>query len=253
MSEPGRSHQSVRTSVGVQTRGSPRMPRPESIRAWLQGTLYAVLAVASGAALGGCTYSSGELLYFLGVGRGQKVEAKFRLADGPIMILIDDAAQRVDWPLATRYLFDDLAQELLKHRAARKIIPLRTVDHLRQSILEFQKRGCREVGELGGAEQVLWISVREFSAEEQVEDITVAAFFSATVKVINVLEKLNPSRVRLWPSSPRGYVITANMTGSEVALAKSKDAIAKELAGRLAVETAKVFYDHRLGDFEREK
>ncbi len=225
----------------------------KSRRRLLQGVFCALLAVASGAALGGCTYSGGEMLYFLGLGRGEKVEAKFQLADGPIMILIDDAAQRVDWPMATRHLFDDLAQELLKNQAAGKIIPLETVDHLRQSILDFQKRGCREIGELGGADQVLWISVRGFSAEEQVEDITVAAYFSVTLKVINVHEKLNRSRVRLWPSSPRGYAVTANMTGSEVGLAKTKDAIAKELAGRLAVETAKVFYDHRLGVFEREQ
>lgn len=227
--------------------------RPQNTRALLQGTICAVLAVATGTPLGGCTYSGGELLYFLGVGQGQKVEAKFQLTDGPIMILIDDAAQRVDRPIATRHLFDDLAQELLKNGAARKIIPLQTLDHLRQSVSDLHKRGCREVGELGGAEQVLWISVRDFSAEEQIEDVSAAAYFSVTVKVINVLEKRNPSRVRLWPSSPRGYVVTANMAGSEVALARAKNAIAKELAGRLAVETARLFYDHRLGDLERQK
>ena len=47
-----------------------------------------MLMVLSCLSLCGCTYSGGQLLYMLGFGRGQKVEAKFRLTDGPVMILI---------------------------------------------------------------------------------------------------------------------------------------------------------------------
>ena len=212
-----------------------------------------LLAVVFGLSFGGCTYSGGELLYFLGFGQGQKVEARFRLTKRPVMILIDDVSERVDCPAATRYLFEDLAQELLKHKAASKVIPLQTVDHLRQSIPDFGKRGCREVGELGGAEQVLWIEVQDFLAEEQIQDATTAAYLSVTVKVINALEKESRTRVRLWPTSPQGYPLTVSMSGSEVSIAKGKDPISKELAGRLAVEIAKLFYDHRLGAFERER
>ena len=187
----------------------------------------------------------------LGVGRGRKVEARFRLTQGPIMILIDDASQRVDWPMTTMYLFDDLAQELLKHKAAQKIIPRQTMNHLRQSVPDFEKRGCSELGDSAGAEQALWIEVHDFFADEQIQDVTIAAHLTVTVKVINVLEKESRSRVRLWPASPEGRLITASLTGSEAALAKTKDAISKELARRLTVKIAKLFYDHRLGDFER--
>ena len=179
--------------------------------------------------------------------------AKFRLTDGPVMVLIDDTGQRADWPMATRYLFDEFSQELLRNKAAQRIIPPQTVDHLRQSVPDFDKRGCREIGELGNAEQVLWIQVQDFLAEEQIQDATTAAYFSVTVKVINVLEKESRSRVRLWPVSPQGHPITVTMTGSEASLAKTKDAISKELAKRLSVRVAKLFYDHRLGDFEREE
>lgn len=242
----------------VSTPASRGLPTSRSSRQALSGdrrrsALWVLPAAVFGLAFGGCTYSGGELLYFLGFGQGQKVEARFRLTKGPVMILIDDVSERVDWPAATRYLFDDLAQELLKHKAASKIIPLQTVDHLRQSIPDFGKRGCREVGELAGAEQVLWIEVQDFFAEEQIRDATTAAYFSVTVKAINVLEKKSRTRVRLWPTSPQGYPMTVSMSGSEVSTAKRKDAISKELAGRLAVEIAKLFYDHRLGDFERER
>jgi hypothetical protein len=203
-------------------------------------------------ALMGCTYSGGELLYLLGAGRHELVEAKFILTDGPVLILIDDPSQRIDWPPVPRYLFDELAQQLLINQAAIKLVPHQTLDRLRQSDADFSKHGCREIGELAGAEQVLWVEVQDFLAEEEVTETNTAAFLTAAVKVINVLETKSASRVRLWPQNPRGQVVSVSMTGSEVLIAKTKDEISKELAFRAAEAVAKFFYDHRLGDFERE-
>ncbi len=241
-------------SIQAIRRLQPALTCAGAIRCRLQRrAICAILAVGFGVPLGGCTYSGGELLYFLGFGQGQKVEAGFQLAPGPILILIDDSSQRVDRPRAIRYLFDELAQELLKHEATGKIIPLQTVDHLRQSDPKFDKRGCREVGELVGAELVLWIVFQDFLAEVQIEYAGIAAYFTVTVKVINVLEKQHRSHVRLWPMSPQGHLVTVSLTGSEATIAKSKKAISKELAGRLAVDIAKLFYEYRLDAFEREQ
>lgn len=211
------------------------------------------LIVCTVSALGGCGRSQGELLFILGLGQGRMVEAKFRLTEAPIMILIDDSSQRLTSPLTTTQLFDQLAQELREHEAARKIIPQSTLRHLRESTPNFTKRGCREIGELGGAEQVLWIQVQDFLATEQIEDIKTAAYFTVTVKVINVLEKKRRTRVRLWPKSTRGHVVTASLDGSRAAAQKTGDAIARTLAHRLAAKIATLFYDHRLGEFEREE
>ncbi len=203
-------------------------------------------------ALMGCTYSGGELLYILGAGKGRLVEAQFTLTDGPVLILIDDPAQRIDWPPVPRNLFDELAQQLLKNEAVKKLIPHQTLDRLRQSDTDFSKHGCREIGELAGAEQVLWVEVQDFLAEEEVTETNTAAYMTAAVKVINVLETKSASQVRLWPQNPRGQVVSVSMTGSEVLIAKTKSAISKELARRAAEAVAKFFYEHRLGDFERE-
>ena len=93
--------------------------------------------------------------------------------------------------------------------------------------------------------------MRDFVGEERFYDVNNAAYITVTIKVINVRETRR-SRVRLWPTSPNGHLATVSMTGSEVTLAKTKAAIGKELARRLAVKVAKLFYDYRLGDFERE-
>ena len=188
----------------------------------------------------------------MGVGRGRMKEAKFELTDGPVMIFIDDYHERIGWPPTVKYLFDDLAQELLKNEAAKKIIPLKTIEQLRQSIPDFEKRGCREIGELAGADQVVWIEIKDFLAQEDVYDSNNAAYLTVSVRVINALEKKKRMRVRLWPVSPDGHSLTVIMTGSEVSIARTKNEIAKELANRMSVEVAKLFYDHRAGDFDRE-
>ena len=191
-------------------------------------------------------------MYFLGIGQGAKVEAKFRLTHKPILLLIDDTGQHVDWPAATNYLFDDLAQELLGNKAAGKIVPRETLERLRQSLPDFDSRGAREIGELARAEQVVWIQVQDFLADPQIQDAVVACYFNATVKVLNVIEKERPSRVRLWPTSPQGQLVSVTLTGSEAATGRHKDGISRKLAEKLAEAIAKLFYDHRLGDFERQ-
>ena len=212
-----------------------------------------VAVIASLLAVTGCGYSQGELLYMLGFGRGRMVKAQFRLSDNPVLILIDDQSERVNWPAAKRYLTDELAQELIRNKAAKKIIPPQTPDRLRQTLPEFDRVGCRELGKLAGAEQVLWIQIQEFFADEEFVDAIEAAHFMVTIKVINVLEEQSRSRVRLWPASSAGAFVTAVMSGSDVARLKTKDAVSKELAARLADRIAKLFYDHRLGDFERDR
>lgn len=201
----------------------------------------------------GCGHSQGALLYMLGFGQGKKIPAKFVLTETPIMILVDDVTHRINSPLVRRQLVNDLSQELLRNEAAKRIVPLATVEHLRQTLPRFEQRGGREIGELGGAEQVIWIQVQDFRALEQIEEVTAAAFFSVTIKVLNVLEKKNRRRVRLWPTSPNGHPIIVLMTGSEVAIEGTRARIGKELTKRLATNIAKLFYEHRLGDFEREQ
>lgn len=221
-----------------------------SLRAVRPATI-ALFALVAAFALPSCTYSGGELLYMLGVGRGAKVEAKFRLADGPIMIFVDDVNERVDWPRARAYLCDDLSQELLRQKAAKKIIPRITIDSLRHSLPDFDKRGARELGEMVKAHQVLWIEVHDFLAEERIVDANDAAYWMVTIKVLDARETESRARVRLWPQSPEGYVVSATLSGADVDRLKTKDAVSKELSDKLVVKIAKLFYDHRLGDFEK--
>jgi len=226
------------------------LPFPGGPDAVLAGVrlLCGVLLLGLCAWLSGCTYTGGKLLYLFGVGREPLIKAEFRLTTGPILIVVDDFEERVDRPVARQYLVDELTEQLIKRKVVQKIIPHGTLDQLRQSDPGFDKRGCRELGELAGAEQVLWIEVRDFLAEEQFEDIFSAAYFAVSVKVINVLEKERNARVRLWPSSSEGRLVVVHLPGDAVARLKTTNAICRELASKLATEITDLFRDHRKGD-----
>lgn len=195
----------------------------------------------------------GALLYMLGVGQGRKIEAQFKLSDGPILIFVDDVHERVDWPPASKHLFNELSQELLRNKATKKVIPDETLDQLKQTLPDFPKRSCREIGERAGAAQVLWIEAQDYLGETEVFEASRAAYFSVTVKVIDPAPTTDRDRVRQWPASLDGHPIAVSITGARVAEAKSRDAVAKVLAEKLAVEIAKLFYEHRADDFEKKQ
>ncbi len=180
----------------------------------------------------------------------QRVDAKFRLTEGSVMVLIDDADERIDWPAARRYIWDDVGQELLRTESAKRIVPLETEQTLRQTLPDFNGRSCREIGELAGAAQVIWIEIQDFLAEEMIVDAGNAAYLAATVKVVNPTEKKERRKVRSWPESIEGQYLNVKMTGAAVVAAKSKDEICKELSAKLAVQVARLFHDHQLHGFE---
>lgn len=197
--------------------------------------------------------SQGAILYFMGFGQAEMVEAEYRLTDEPILVLVDDSAGRLDWPPAKRYVVNELAQELIKSGAANKIIPIETLNQIQRDHSDFSKLSCQKIGELAGAEQVLWLEIQEYFGNQEFFEPTNAAYIAANIKVINVLEKESRSRVRLWPSAPRGKFITVSLDASAVARAKTRDIIARGLAVKLADTVAKLFYDYRPDDFEADR
>src|SRR3972149_3224690 len=196
------------TPLSCSAAARPWLARPHIVPTWIDLGMLPFYA-----ACGGCG--------------GEKVEAKFRLTAGPVMVFVDDMHERGDWPPARRYLWEDVSQELLRTESATKVVPIETEESLRQTRSDFVKLTCREIGELAGAEQVVWIEVQDFLAEEDITDATNAAYFAGTVKVLNAAEKTDRHRVRVWPDSPDGHYVSANMTGAGVVGAKTKDGISK--------------------------
>jgi hypothetical protein len=187
----------------------------------------------------------------MGFGPEREAEAEFILTKkGPVLILVDDPEERLHSPYARSQLADSLARELATHQAVQEIVSQATLQRLRQRHTDFEERGCREVGEMANAEQVLWVQVRDFLAETDPTEVTGAARMSVTVKVINALEKENAEKVRLWPDEREGRIVSTDLDARAVVQSKDNTAVANKLMEKLVVEIAKPFYTRVLGDFE---
>ncbi len=197
----------------------------------------------------GCGYTQGQMLYFLGFGQAKLAKAQFELTDQPIVILVDDPQEMVRQPSARQQLVDSLGEELIRQKAAHKIVPRLTIENLRLTDPKFNRYSAREIGEQAGATQMIWLTVSDYRVSEIFDDPSSAAIFQVQVKVLNVLEKKKGSRVRLWPMSPAGQPVRVQLHGSDVVRLKKPQAIGQELAATLAQDIAKLFYDHRLSDF----
>lgn len=194
--------------------------------------------------------SQGAALYMLGFGARETVKAEFRLTEEPILILVDDFGESIDWPPAPNYLVDELGKLLIKEKGANRIIPNRTLKNLRRSRPDYSELPAQKIGGLCGAEQVLWLEVDSYFGDEEFYEPTHAAWFAVTVKVLDVNQRDEKSRVRVWPTGPNGHYVGVALDGSKVSELQTKDEIAKELAHQLAAEISKLFTDYVPGDFE---
>ncbi|MHC5111098.1 MAG: hypothetical protein ACYTHJ_14600 [Planctomycetota bacterium] len=218
---------------------------------WHRHPLITLALAACAGICHGCGISQGQMLYMLGFGERETVEAEFELTKEPILILVDDNTAQVDWPPTIGYLVDKLGQDLIKGGGANRIIPRKTLDNLKRGYPNFAQLSAQRVGQLCGADQVLWLEVDSYFGDEEFYEPTHAAWFAVTVKVLNVHEKERKSRVRLWPVGPKGSYVSVSLDGSEVSRIRTKDSIAKKLAEDLAIDIAKLFMDYVPGDFEK--
>lgn len=212
--------------------------------AFSRGVVVAMMTVS----LSGCHEIAG---IFAAMGsKDRKVEARYTLGQGPILILVDDVNQLIDWPAAPHYLTDELSQRLIRHKATTKVIPPETLENLKESVEGFSKKSAREIGELLGAEQVIWIETQSFLATDEVSEASEAALWTVTVKVLNAREKTNRANVRQWPPGVAGEAINVRMTAATAVRLKTRDAVSRGLASLLAIEITKLFAAHRESDFQ---
>ena len=211
---------------------------------------FAGAALLAGVVLcSGCGFSQGQLLWAMGFGSNVKVDAEFKLTrDGPVLVLVDDQEEQLYSPGTRIELGDKVGKELKAHGAVGELVPPAALARLRRQHLNFEERGCREVGQMAKAHQVLWIEVRDLHAEPEVDETISAARMSVTVRVVNALAE-ERGQERLWPVQREGHIVSTELHANEVMRAKTPPAIASKLADKMAEQIARLFYEHRLEEW----
>ena len=205
-----------------------------------------VMLLVSVALCGGCGFSQGQLLWAMGFGSGVKVKAEFELTpEGSVLILVDDPEERLYSPATRSELAEKLGKGLEAHDAVGRVVPQSGLQRLRREKLDYEEITCRQIGEMVEADEVLWVQVRDFYAEPEVDETISAARMAVAVKVIDVHAKQR-AEVRLWPVDREGRIVSTELHANEVIRAKTPEAISRRLTEKVAGEVGKLFYEHPL-------
>ncbi len=195
--------------------------------------------------LAGCAGETfGGLLYHLFLPHSSRVAAEFKLADGPLLILVDDDWEQLTWPPARDLLIDGIDKHLRQAKAVNRVFPSQKVNALRRADPKFNERSISELGKELGAKQVLWLQVREFVATTNFDTASEAARCTLRVKVFDPRSK-SKAEMRLWPSSREGWYVTAKKSARDLPEYERNEDIARVLITEAAEAVAKLFYDHR--------
>lgn len=221
------------------TLGPNRPTAPPISSDWLARTPI----LLSACLLFGCGPSAGAMFYWLGLGQQQQVPAQFTLTRGPLAIFVDDPDGLLSVPEASTALIEELANLFARNNINHQVVPAERVARLIYSRPATNSWSIRKVGEELGAQQVLYIQVRQFRLRQQPRDPIFQGQWTVAIKVISTERKHN---VRLWPKRPEGQQVKVTTpmhppqgSGYEVKLARR---MAKMLARKIAF----YFYKHPL-------
>lgn len=192
----------------------------------------------------------GGLAYFMGMGRGTKIEPKYVLPDEKTIVLVDDPAERVTYPRTRDLLERYLGEELLGHKAVSAVISPDSVARFRQADSKFERYSAATLGQKVGAKNVIWIEVRDFFAPTEIEDTSTAAKITVAIKVLNADESERAAKVRLWPTDESGYIHSTELNAVQVHKLEGDNAVATELARRAAIQIGRLFYQHTVGEVD---
>ena len=192
---------------------------------------------------GGETF--GGLMYHLFLPHSAKVPAEFTLADGPLLILVDDDLELLTWPPARDELIDKIGKHLREADAVNRVFPSQKVNALRRADPKFNERSISELGKTLGAKQVLWLQVAEFVATTNFHTVSEAARCMIRIKVFDPHTEKKAER-RLWPSSREGWILTISKSARDLTQYERDEDIARMLVTEAAEDAAKLFYDHRI-------
>ncbi len=190
----------------------------------------------------GCTLSSSQIEYKTAFGKSKTFKVLYKLSDEPILVLVDDSYLSPNWPTAWKDLTEDLNSELIKHGAAKQVIPLAAIENLRRTHPDLTKPDWRGIGQLAGASQVIWVELKELQLSEKIHDADNNPSLSVTFSVMDVnYQKL--SQAQLWPVNSGGLSLVTLLSTDYAAQLKTNEAIYIQLLSPVANVVSKYFYD----------
>lgn len=175
-------------------------------------------------------------------------DALFVLPNVPTVVFVDDRRNVMHPTRLRRIMAEEITNELLTRKIISTMISPRDV--LRVSAANDKYNTPLPVSELGkavGASIVIYIEMQAFGLTSDGQTANPRA--TCNIRVIDVT-----NRNRVFPADSSGYAVTEKMkfvASNRVTTSSDARKLAEELAKKLGVSVAELFYDHvtaRLGE-----
>lgn len=189
--------------------------------------------------MSGCQSLGGVIAAFSG---GNLIEAEYEMPDGPLLVLFDDRAGRVDQPKAIREAHRVISDRFAEKDVNTKVISYPVWQRFKQQEEDYDKLTIREIGEKLGADNVLYIAVEKFTLNQEPGAPIFQGLFEVRCKVVSTDRERD---VREWPSSPTGERVSVQTDPTTDDGDISPGQVADELGEKLGDAVAKLFYDYR--------
>ncbi|MCA9254530.1 MAG: hypothetical protein KDA33_02785 [Phycisphaerales bacterium] len=189
--------------------------------------------------LTGCQSLAG---FWVGMQGGELIKPEFELTEGPLLILFDDRAGRIDRPQAMRQAHKVVSDLFAERSVNTRVIPFTEWQRFRQSADKYDRLTIREIGERLGAEQVIYVGVEKFATQSQEGAPIFQGVFEARVKVISTDRTRD---VRMWPRDGAGHRVVVTTDPTPMDGDTGEGDVADELGAKMGEKVAKLFYEHR--------
>lgn len=169
-----------------------------------------------------------------------KVEAKYKLESGNLLILVDTPSGVARSSEARSVLSSKLEREIAHYELAANVIPASELSALRSSRDDFEELDIRRIGQELWAQQVLYVEITEFQLSSIWEQSAGQSLMQGRVKVFDVEQNR-----RVWPEiEPLGYEVIVRTRLGE-GEGKNQQELMEELCQRMSVKIVKLFRDHQ--------
>lgn len=206
---------------------------------WL---LAAVLVAALGAS--GCTPQALVALFR----PDPQTDAKFKLASGALLVLVDEPLDAPPDPDARYQVIRSIHAKLRQEKVNLQAIPQDRLTRLQKTQPQCMQWPEDKLGESLGAVQVLHVQLDEVSTNDQSMDMRPHSRAQANVRVIDV-----ETGDQLWPKERAGYPVVFELKPRDMHELEITPDLRKRLAQGLGEQVVKLFYKHKLSDYEASK